>query len=78
RKTFSAVSAAMADERSALLGRLEDALGGDERIVAAWIGGSIGRGEATDGGGGIVTRDAVSAVRGFVQLIAQAPSGIDP
>jgi hypothetical protein len=46
--TLAAVSAAMADERSALLGQLEDALRRDERIVAAWIGGSLGRGEADD------------------------------
>jgi hypothetical protein len=35
-----------ADERSALLERLEAGLRADARIVAAWIGGSIGRGEA--------------------------------
>jgi GNAT superfamily N-acetyltransferase len=46
--TLAAVGAAMAAERSALLGCLADALHHDERIVAAWVGGSIGRGEADD------------------------------
>jgi hypothetical protein len=45
---IAATAAAMADERSTFLGRLEDMLRGDERIVAAWVGGSVGRGEADD------------------------------
>jgi ribosomal protein S18 acetylase RimI-like enzyme len=42
------IAAAMSAERSMLLDRLDAGLRRDERIVAAWIGGSIGRGEADD------------------------------
>jgi predicted nucleotidyltransferase len=45
---FAETRAAMAAERAALLERLEQGLQGDERVVAAWIGGSIGRGEADE------------------------------
>jgi predicted nucleotidyltransferase len=45
---FADTRAAMAGERAALLERLEHRLQGDERVVAAWIGGSIGRGEADE------------------------------
>jgi hypothetical protein len=43
-----AIAAAMARERAVLLEHLTTVLRGDARIVAAWIGGSIGRGEADD------------------------------
>jgi hypothetical protein len=38
----------MAVERSRFLEYLENVLRGDVRIVAAWVGGSIGRGKADD------------------------------
>ena len=41
-------STAMARERAEFLDHLASILRGDARIVAAWIGGSIGRGEADD------------------------------
>jgi GNAT superfamily N-acetyltransferase len=46
--SFAAIAAAMAAERSRMLERLDAGLRGDERIVAAWVGGSMGRGEADD------------------------------
>jgi len=42
------IAVAMSAERSMLLERLDAELRRDERIVAAWIGGSIGRGGADD------------------------------
>jgi predicted nucleotidyltransferase len=45
---FEAARPAMAVERSMFLEHIENMLRGDERIVAAWVGGSIGRGEADD------------------------------
>jgi GNAT superfamily N-acetyltransferase len=44
--TLEAIGVAMAEERSAFLQRLDAALRRDERIVAAWVGGSLGRNEA--------------------------------
>src|ERR1700687_1471164 len=43
---FEATRAAMAAERSTFLQHLETRPRGDERIVAAWVSGSIGRGGA--------------------------------
>jgi predicted nucleotidyltransferase len=45
---FEGTRAAMAVERSRFFEHLEDLLRADARIVAAWVGGSIGRGEADD------------------------------
>jgi len=47
-KLLAPIAAAMSAERSMLLDRLDAGLRRDERIVAAWIGGSIGRGEMDD------------------------------
>jgi len=46
--SLTPIVAAMAAERSRMLERLEAGLRRDERIVAAWVGGSIGRGGADD------------------------------
>src|SRR5712691_7787745 len=43
---FEATRSAMAQERAEFLDHLAAILRGDVRVVAAWIGGSIGRGEA--------------------------------
>jgi hypothetical protein len=45
---LAATSTAMAQERALFRDHLATVLRGDARIVAAWIGGSIGRGEADD------------------------------